>query len=85
MRTQVRSLALLIRLRSQHCSELWCRSQMQLGSGIAVAVVLTGSYSSDWTPSLGTSLCHGCGPKKTKLKNFTERLELNGPTTKNKG
>ena len=23
-----------------------------------------GSYSSDLTPSLGTSICHGCGPKK---------------------
>ena len=27
-----------------------------------------GSYSSDWTPSLGTSICLGCGPKKTKKK-----------------
>ena len=25
-------------------------------------------YSSDWTPSLGTSMYHGCGPKKTKKK-----------------
>jgi len=25
-------------LRIQHCRELWCRSQMQLGSLIAVAV-----------------------------------------------
>ena len=26
-------------LRIQHCHELWRRSQMQLGSGVAVAVV----------------------------------------------
>ena len=26
-------------LRIRHCHELWCRSQMQLGSGINVAVV----------------------------------------------
>ena len=26
------------------------------------------SYSSDLTPRLGTSICHGCGPKKTKRK-----------------
>ena len=26
-------------LRIQHCCELWCRSQTQLGSGVAVAVV----------------------------------------------
>ena len=35
----VQSLALLSRLRIQCCCELWCRSQTQLGSGIAVAVV----------------------------------------------
>ena len=35
----VPSLALLSGLRILHCHELWCRSQMQLGSGIAVAVV----------------------------------------------
>ena len=48
--------------------ELWCRSQKWLGSGVAVAVVQAGSCSSDWTPSLGNSLCHGCGPEKTKSK-----------------
>ena len=32
---QVRSLALL----SGRCGELWCRLQMQLGSGIAEALV----------------------------------------------
>ena len=30
---------------------LWCRAS---------------SYSSNSVPSLGTSICHGCGPKKTK-------------------
>ena len=39
---------------------------MQLESGVAVAVA--GSYSSDSTPSLGTSICPGCGPQKTKKK-----------------
>ena len=38
-RMQVPSLALLSGLMIQHCCELWCRSQMKLGSGIAVAVV----------------------------------------------
>ena len=32
---------------------LWCRGRR---------------YSSDWTPSLGTSMCRGCGAKKTKKK-----------------
>ena len=39
VRMQVQSLALLSGLRIQCYPELWCRSQMQLGSGIAVAVV----------------------------------------------
>jgi len=33
---------------------------------VAVAVAEAGSYSSDLTPSLGTSIYHGCGPKKQK-------------------
>ena len=41
---------------------------MQLGSSGAVAVVLAGGCSSDLTPSLGTSICSGCGPKKKKEK-----------------
>ena len=39
MRLQVRSLALLSGLTTRRCSELWCWSQMQHGSGIAVALV----------------------------------------------
>ena len=39
MRKWVRSLASLSGLRIQHCHELWCRSLMQLGSGVVVAVV----------------------------------------------
>ena len=38
LRMQVQSLALLSALRIWHCFKLWCRSQMQLGSCIAVAV-----------------------------------------------
>ena len=39
MRLQVQSLASLSGLRIQHCRELVCRLQTQLGSGIAVPVV----------------------------------------------
>ena len=38
----------------------------QLGSRVVVAVAVTGSYSSDLTPGLGTSICQVCGPKKQK-------------------
>ena len=55
-------------IRIWHCCELWCRLQTQFGSHVAVAVVQADSYSSDLTPSLGTSVCCECGPKKTKTK-----------------
>ena len=68
MRTQVQSLTLLSGLKIQHCCELWCRSQTQLGSdvAVAVAVAMARAYSSNLTPSLGTSISHRCDPKKTK-------------------
>ena len=47
-------------------------SQMWLRSHVAVAVVQAGTYSSDLTLSLGTSICHGCGPKNTKDKRKKE-------------
>ena len=75
VRTWVWSLASLCGLRIQRCHELWCRLQMQLGSCIAVAVAQLDSYSSDSTPSLGTSICHGFGPKrqnKTKKNHYNE-------------
>ena len=62
MRMQVQSLASLSGLRIQHCRELWLES----GMAVAVAVVQAGSYSSDSTPGLGSSICCRCSPKKTK-------------------
>ena len=41
---------------------------MQLRSGVAVAMMEASSCSSDSTPSLGTSICHRCGPKESKNK-----------------
>jgi len=80
---QVRSLILLSGSRIQHCRELWCRSQTQLRSSVAVAEALAGSYSSDLTPSLGTSsVCSRCGPKKERKKkrpSFTSRVSWPGP------
>ena len=54
-----------------------CRLQTCLGSFIAVAVEWAGSYSSDLTPSLVASICHGCGPKKLKAKNKTKQKQMN--------
>ena len=54
--------------------QLWHRSQMQLGSGVAVAMAQAGSCSSNSTPSLGTSICHRCGHKKKKKKTSNNNL-----------
>ena len=71
MRLCVQSLASLSVLRIWGCGELWCRLQMWLGSGLAVAVAYVVSSSSDLTPSLVTSICLGCGPNsKNEKKKF---------------
>ena len=72
----VRSLASLSGLRSRRCRELWCRSQTWLRSHIAVPVAYAGSYSSNLTPSLATSICHEYNPKKTRKKSW-EQVEEN--------
>ena len=41
---------------------------MRLELHVAAAVAQAGSCSSDSTPNLGTSICHGCGSKKPKKK-----------------
>ena len=64
----VPSLASLSGLGAWCCCELWCGSQTWLRSGVAVAVAVAGSCSSDSTPSLGTSMCLRGGPKKKKKK-----------------
>ena len=55
-------------LRIQHGHELWWRLQVQLGSGVAVAVVRASSSSSNLTPHLGTSVCCGEALKRRKNK-----------------
>ena len=71
MRTWVRSLS---GLRIRRCCELWCPSQTWRRSAVAGAVARAGSYRSALTPSLGTSVCRGCGPKKEK-KNLLQMSE----------
>ena len=62
-------------LRIRYCRELWCRLKMQPGSDVVVAVVYTSSCVSNSMPSLGTSTCHGCHPKKTKKKKKKKKKE----------
>ena len=53
-------------LKDQPYYELWCRSQMPLGSSVAVAVVEASSCSSDLIPSLGSSIAASAALKKKK-------------------
>ena len=55
-------------LRIQHCRKLRRRSQIRLGSSVAVAVAQASRYHSYSTPSLGTPICYRCSPKKEKKK-----------------
>ena len=68
MRLRVQSLSSLSGLRIWRCYEWRCRVQTRLGSGMAMAVVQAGSYSSNLTLSLGSSICHECSSKKKKIK-----------------
>ena len=58
---QVRTLA-SVGVKDQHGCMLQHRSQMRLGSSIAVAV------AQQDPPSLESSICHRCGHKKKKKK-----------------
>ena len=71
MKIQVPSLASLSGLRIWPVCKLQRRSQMRLGSGVAVAVAVAeaSGCSSDLTPNLETSICLRCGPEKKKKKN----------------
>ena len=85
MRMRVQSLALLSGLRIRHCHELWCRSQIPLGSRIAVTAVWGQRCSAHSTHSLGISICHGFDPRKQKNKNKKDKKQNQKPkTTTNK-
>ena len=81
MRLRVRPLASLSGSRIRCCRELGCGSQTLLGSRVAVALVQAGSYSSDSTPSLGTSMCRERGPKETKKKKTKQKKMTTVPVS----
>ena len=53
-------------------SQIWLGSRVNTAVAVAVAVAVADSCSSDLIPSLGTSICHECGPKKRKKKRKEE-------------
>ena len=85
---QVQPLTLFSGSKIWCCCRLWYRSQMQLGSGVAVTVAYASSCSSDLTSSPGTPICRcGLNRKKKKKKMFfyyktskkTFRREMQAP------
>ena len=69
MRMQVQLLAPLSGLSIQRCRELWHRSQMRLGSCVAVALVYAGRLQVQFDPSPGNFYMMWWGPKKKKGMN----------------
>ena len=70
------SIPALDGLRTQHCRKLQCSLQKQRASGVAVAVAWAGSCRCASIPSLGTSTCRKCGPKKkNKNKSINKKEE----------
>ena len=74
MRMQVRSLASLSGLRIRRCHELWCKSHDAARIWCCCGCGVAAGHSSDRTPSLGTSMCCWCGPKKTKKKKAKRKV-----------
>ena len=74
MRLRAQSLASFHGLRIWHCRELWWRLQRRLGSCVAGAGAGAGSCSSNWTPSLGTTIWPGYSPPKQNRKRKNERM-----------
>ena len=72
MRLRVCSLASLTGLRIRHCHEPRCMLKMWFGTGVAVAQA--SGYCSDSTPSLGTSICCRCSPRKDKKKKKEQKI-----------
>ena len=74
---RVWSLTSLSGLEIWHCCELWSRSPMWLGSHVAMVVAQACSYSTNSTPSLGTSICHRCSSKMCKKKKVFDEIGHN--------
>ena len=68
MRIWIWSLAFLSGSVIQCCCELWYRLQARLRFPRCCGCGKASSYSSNSTPSLGTSICHKCGLKKKKRR-----------------
>ena len=81
MRTQVPSLTLLSGLSILCCHELWCRSQMQLGSCVAVSCGVGGQVQLRLRP-LAWESPYALGAALKKKKKRRRRRQGNGQVAK---
>lgn len=56
-RMLIQSLATISGLRMQHCFRVYQTSKMSLRTNVVMAVAQANTWSSDLTPSSGTSIC----------------------------
>ena len=84
MRLWVRSLASLSGLRTQCCHELWCSSQTQLRSGMAVAVTM-GAVAPFWPLAWEPPYVTGVPPQKKTSSGPSSTTALPGPDTEMRG
>ena len=61
-------------LRIQHCCKLCQRSQMQLGSGVAMAVAVASSCSSESTLAWDLPCATGVALKKKKMQAWVSQM-----------
>ena len=55
----------------------WCGFADVAGICCCCGCGIVSGYSSNWTPSWGTPICHGCGPLKKKKKKVHTRIGRN--------
>ena len=73
MRMWDQHLALLAGLRIQRCCELWCRSQMRLGSSVAVTWSRLAAITPIWLLAWELPYAAGAALKKKKKKSLWQR------------
>ena len=70
MRLWVPSLVQLSGLRIQHCGELWCRCRCSSDPVLLWLWHRPAAIAPIRPRAWGSSICHRCGPEKTKKKNL---------------
>ena len=63
-------------VKDQHCCELWCRLQMQLGSGIAVAAATAPIQPLAWEPPYAMEVAQEKAKRQKKKQKRKTKTKL---------